>query len=113
MIELCWAMLILGVAAIVNWALGLYDKIGVEQLKWDWKEFARGATKIGIIVGAAIGLAFVWEYSGIDLSGAGLEPLTVTTTATGYYAYRAIKHLASIVHGGNKDNTNETDEIQG
>lgn len=107
MIELCWAILILGVAACVNWILGLYDKIGVEQLKWDWKEFTRGAVKIGIIVGSVIGLAFVWQYSGIDLSGAGYEPLTVTTTATAYYTYRAIKHLAVIVKGV------KTEEIQG
>lgn len=99
MIELCWGVLFLGVAVVVNWALGLYDKIGVEQLTWDWKEFARGAVKIAIIAGSVIGLGFAWEYSGIDLSGAGLEPLTVTTTATAYYAYHAIRHLATIVHG--------------
>jgi uncharacterized membrane protein len=100
MIELCWGILFLGVAAAVNWALGLYDKIGVEQLSWDWKEFIRGAVKVGIIVGSVIGLGFAWQHSGLDLSGAGLEPQTVTTTATMYYAYRAITHLAAIIHGG-------------
>lgn len=55
--------------------------------------------KIGIIVGSVVGLGVAWQYSGIDLSGAGLEPLTVTTTATMYYAYRAITHLAEIIHG--------------
>ena len=100
MIELCWGILFLGVAAAVNWALGLYDKIGVEQLTWDWKEFIRGAVKIGIIVGSVIGLGFAWQHSGLDLSGAGLEPQTVTTTATAYYAYRAITHLAKIINGG-------------
>ena len=110
MIELCWAMLILGIAAIVNWALGLYDKIGVEKLTWNWKEFARGAIKIGIIVGSTIGLAVVWKYSGIDLSGAGLEPLTATTIATTYYALNAIKHLAVILKGSKVE---ETEDIQG
>lgn len=99
MAELCWGILFLGIAAVVNWALGIYDKIGVEQLQWNWKDFARGAVKMGIIVGSVIGLGFAWQYSGLDLSGAGLEPVTVTTTAAAYYAYRAITHLAKIIHG--------------
>ncbi len=99
MAELCWGILFLGVAAAVNWALGIYDKIGVERLTWDWKQFAHGAVKMFLIVGSVIGLGFAWQHSGIDLSGAGLEPLTVTTTATAYYAYRAITHLAKIIHG--------------
>lgn len=103
MMELCWGVLFLGVAAAVNWALGLYDKLGVEKLTWSWREFARGAVKLLIIVGSVIGLGFAWAYSGIDLSGAGLEPLTVTTTATMYYAYRAITHLAGIIHGNNTE----------
>lgn len=98
MIELLWAMLFLGIAAGANWLLGLYDKIGVEQLAWDWRSFFRGITKILIICGVAIGLGFAWEYSGIDLSGAGLEPLTVTTTATIYFAFKAIKRLATIIY---------------
>lgn len=99
MIELCWGILFLGISAAVNWTLGLYDKIGVEKLTWNWQEFVRGAIKIGIIAGSVIGLGFAWQYSNIDLSGAGLKPLTVTTTATAYYAYRAVSHLANIVHG--------------
>lgn len=107
MIELCWAILFLGIAVCVNWALGLFDKIGVESIKWDWKQFAKGAIKIFIIAGSVIGLGFAWEYSGIDLSGAGLEPLTLTTTATAYYAYKAIKHLASIVGVGENKESGE------
>lgn len=99
MAELCWGVLFLSITILVNWALGLYDKIGVEKLSWDWKEFERGAIKILIIAGSVIGLGFAWAYSGIDLSGAGLEPLTVTTTATAFYAYKAIRHLSSIING--------------
>lgn len=109
MAELCWGILFLGIAAAVNWALGLYDKIGVEKLTWDWKEFARGAIKIGILVGSVIGLGVAWQFSGIDLSGAGVEPLTLTTGATTYYAFRAIKHLATIVKG-NKTEAITTDD---
>ena len=97
MIDIAWAVLFLGIAVVINWALGIYDKVGVEKLTWDWRTFLRGAVKILIIAGSVIGLGFAWEYSGIDLSGAGLEPLTLTTTATAYYAYNAIKHLAAIV----------------
>ena len=103
MIDLAWAVLFLGIAVVINWALGIYDKVGVEQIKWDWRTFLRGAVKIVIIAGSVIGLGFAWQYSGIDLSGAGLEPLTLTTTATAYYAYNAIKHLAAIVMGKKKD----------
>lgn len=108
MVELCWGMLFLGLAAAVNWALGLYDKIGVEKLTWDWKEFTRGAIKIGIIVGSAIGLGVLWQFSGIDLSGAGLEPLTLTTATTAYYAFNAIKHLATIIKGNKNTEVIET-----
>lgn len=109
MMNLCWAVLFLGIAVCVNWALGLYDKIGVESIEWNWKKFANGAAKIAIIVGSVIGLGFAWQYSGIDISESGLQPLTVTTTATAYYAYRAITHLANIVGvgKGNKDKTSE------
>ena len=102
MIELCWGVLFLGASAAVNWALGLFDKLGVEQLTWDVREFLRGLVKIAIITGSVIGLGFAWQYSGIDLSGAGLTPMTVTTTATAYYGYRAITHLAAIIHGDGK-----------
>lgn len=110
MIELCWGILFLGVAAAVNWALGIYDKIGVEQLAWNWKEFVRGAVKISIIVGSVIGVGIIWQFSGIDLSGAGFEPVSLTTGATAYYAYRAIKHLAAIIRGGKKETAETTDE---
>lgn len=103
MIDIAWAVLFLGIAVVINWALGIYDKVGVEKMTWDWRAFLRGAVKILIIAGSVIGLGFAWEYSGIDLSGAGLEPLTLTTTATAYYAYNAIKHLAAIVIDRKKD----------
>ena len=107
MIELCWAVLFLGIAVCTNWFLGIYDKISVESIKWDWKEFAKGIAKIAIVAGSVIGLGFAWYYSSIDLSGAGLEPLTLTTSATAYYFYRAISHLANIIGIGKKDKTDE------
>ena len=107
MAQLCWGILFLGIAAAVNWAMGLYKKIGVEKLQWDWKEFIRGAVKIGLIIGSVIGLGVVWKYSGIDLSGAGLEPLTMTTTATIYYAYKAVKYLGTIFQNNTSETKNE------
>ena len=105
MADLCWGILFLGIAAAVNWAMGLYKKIGVEKIQWDWREFLRGVIKIALIIGSVIGLGVVWKYSGIDLSGAGLEPLTMTTTATIYFAYKAIRYLGIIFHS----NAAETD----
>lgn len=110
MFELLWALLFLGIAATCNWCLGIYEKIGVEQITWNWKEFARGIIKIIIICGVTIGLGFAWYYSNIDLSGAGLEPLTLTTTATAYYFYKAIKHLAAILTA-NKTETVSDEEF--
>lgn len=103
MIDLLWALLFLGIAATANWLLGLYDKLGVEKVTFNWKEFLRGIIKMLIIVAVAIGLGFAWEYSGIDLSGAGLTPMTVTTTATIYFAFKAIRRLAEIIHGSGGD----------
>lgn len=99
MADLCWGILFLAIAAAVNWAMGLYKKIGVEKIQWDWKEFLRGGIKMGLIIGSVIGLGVVWRYSGIDLSGAGLEPMTMITTATMYFAYKAIKYLNAIFRG--------------
>lgn len=102
----------LGIAVVINWALGIYDKVGVEKITWDWHAFLRGVVKIVIIAGSVIGLGFAWQFSSIDLSGAGLEPLTLTTTATAYYAYNAIKHLAAVVMGKkyNKDKDSLLDD---
>ena len=107
MAQLCWGILFLGIAAAVNWAMGLYKKIGVEKLRWDWKEFVRGAVKLLLIMASVIGLGLVWLYSGIDLSGAGLEPLTMTTTATIYYAYKAIRYLGTIFQNGKAETKEE------
>ena len=96
MAELCWGILFLSIAAAVNWAMGLYKKIGVEKIRWDWREFLRGLVKIALIIGSVIGLGIIWKYSGIDLSGAGLEPLTMTTTATVYFSYKAVRYLETI-----------------
>lgn len=105
MYELLWAMLFLGIAACSNWLLGLYDKIGVQRVQWDWKEFLRGLAKIAIICGVAIGLGFAWEYSGIDLTSAGLSPITCITAAFIYYAVKSIKRFAEIIHGSGGDPT--------
>lgn len=110
MTELFWAMLFLGIAAACNWCMGVYDNIGVKSFAWDWKKFAKGILKIAIICGCVIGLGFAWEYSGIDLSGAGVEPLTLTTGATVYYFVKAIVHLKSIVMG-EKPIQNDGEEI--
>ena len=107
MAQLCWGVLFLGIAAAVNWAMGVYKKIGVEKLRWDWKEFVRGAVKIGLIIGSIIGLGIVWLYSGIDLSDAGLAPTTITTTATMYYAYKAIKYLGVIFNSNTAEDSGE------
>ena len=99
MIDLYWAMISLGICAAINWALGVYDKIGVEKLTWDWKAFARGMIKIVIVVGSLVGLGYVWYYSNFDLTGIGWEPMTLVTTGTIYYAAKSFKRIASIIHG--------------
>ena len=97
MIELCWGILFLGIAAACNWLMGIFDKVGIQKVTWDWRQFIGGLIKICIIVGCIIGVGFIWEYSGVDVSAAGIEPLTLTTTATGYYAIKAILHLKDIL----------------
>ena len=110
MIQLCWALLFLGIAAGCNWLFGIYDKLGVKKISWSWKEFGKGLLKIAIICGSVIGLGFAWEYSGIDFSGAGLEPLTLMTTATGYYGVKAILHLKDIIMGKVEQKKDDADE---
>ena len=99
MIDLYWAMISLGICAAINWALGIYDKIGIEQLTWDWKTFVRGMAKIFIVVGSLIGLGYVWYFSNFDLSGIGWEPMTLVTSGAIYYAAKSFKRIAEIIHG--------------
>lgn len=103
MIELCWGIIFFLTAAAIDWLLGVYDKIGVQKIAWSWETFFRKTAKVILLVGCAIGLGVIWEFSGLDLSGAGLTPLTVTTTGTIYYAFKAIKHFAYIIKGYKKD----------
>lgn len=108
MIELCLGMAFMAIAAAAHWLLGIYDKVIGQKLKWDWIEFGRGILKIALIAAVVIALGVVWEFSNLDLSGAGLEPKTLISTATIYYAFNAIKHLANIIKPKTKEDTSIT-----
>jgi hypothetical protein len=108
MIELCLGMLFMAIAAAAHWLLGIYDKVIGQKLKWNWLEFGRGVLKIALIAAVVIALGVVWEFSNLDLSGAGLEPKTLISTATIYYAFNAIKHLANIIKPKNKEELTAT-----
>ena len=56
------------VLMVANILLGLYAKIGVEQITFDWKKLVSGIIKAVIIGIAALSLAYATSV--IDLSGA-------------------------------------------
>ena len=72
------------VLMIANILLGLYAKIGIEEIEFDWKKLVSGIIKAVIIGIAALSLAYATSV--IDLSGVGVEPATLITAAIVLYA---------------------------
>ena len=77
--EIIVNLLPLTIAIAANMALGIYHKIGTEHIAWSWPKFLQGLVKAGIIAGAFIGLAFVFEVT--SLSDTGITPSMIMTAA--------------------------------
>ena len=84
------------VLMIANILLGLYAKIGIEEIEFDWKKLVSGIIKAVIIGIAALSLAYATSV--IDLSGVGVEPATLITAAIVLYAQKAFTNLAKCLN---------------
>jgi len=88
-------MPVLGVAMVVNILLGLYYKIGVEELKFETKVFINGVIKAIIIALSFFGIAYCFTKT--DLSQIGISPETIMLSAIALYVCKALTNLASIL----------------
>ena len=52
---------VLTVSMIMNTLTGVYQKIGIEQVKFDWKVFVHGIIKFIIVLACLIGTAYCCE----------------------------------------------------
>ena len=93
--EIIMNLLPLTIAIAANMALGVYHKIGKEHLAWNWIKFWQGIVKAGIIAGAFIGLAVVFEMTA--LSDTGITPSMIMTAAIVLYAVKGCRNLAGIL----------------
>lgn len=53
---------VLAVAMSMNTLTGVYKKIGIEQVKFDWKVFCNGIVKFIIILACLLGTAYCCEH---------------------------------------------------
>ena len=83
------------IVILVNMALGVYGKIGIEKMSFDFKEFLNGVVKASIIAGSFIGLAYVFEQ--VDLSAVGLTPMLMMSASIILYTGKSCTKLASIL----------------
>ncbi len=78
------------VAIVVNIALGVFQKIGKEHIAWSWTKFFQGIIKTVILGGSFLGLAYVFEVTA--LSGAGITPSMIMTSAVLLYSVKGCKN---------------------
>lgn len=83
------------IVIVVNMALGVYGKIGVEKISFDKKVFVKGIIKAVIIAGSFIGLAYVFDV--VDLAKVGITPMLIMSSSILLYAGKACSKLASIL----------------
>lgn len=85
----------LGIAIIINIALGMFYNIRIKDIKFDKYKLIEGIVKAAIIAGSFIGLAYCFEVS--DLSSIGITPKLVMNTAIILYVGKDLTALGKIL----------------
>lgn len=92
MTNLFHMLLALLILMATNILLGLYARIGVEHISFDWKKLVAGTIKALIIGIATIALAYTATI--VDLTSVGVTAETLVTAAIILYAGKATTNLA-------------------
>ena len=79
-----------------NILLGLYAKIGVEEIAFDCKKLISGIAKALIIGFSAVALSYAAHE--VDLSGLGVTPELLISAAIITYAYKNFQNLAKCLN---------------
>ena len=87
-------LLPLCVAIICNIALGMYYKIGKENLEFSWAQFLSGIAKAAVVGGSFCGLAYCFGVTG--LGGDLVAPQDIISAATVLYMAKSIDNLMAI-----------------
>ena len=77
-----------------NILLGLYAKIGVEEIAFDWKKLISGIAKALIIGFSAVASSYAAHE--VDLSGLGVTPELLISAAIITYAYKNLAKCLNI-----------------
>jgi len=94
MLEILKLLAPLAIVVIINIALGLYYKIGVENVSFDKKILLNGIIKALIVAGSFVGLAYVFDT--VSLGDVSVNPKVVMIAAIGIYAVKGVANLAKI-----------------
>ena len=87
---------VLALLMATNILLGLYAKIGVEEIAFDWKKLVSGIAKAMIIGFSAVALAYATHE--VDLSSLGITPELLINAAIVTYAYKNFQNLAKCLN---------------
>lgn len=82
------------VVIIVNILLGLYRRIGVEQIQFDWRVLLTGVLKAAIVAVSLIALTYVFDTTG--LGGDFVTPHDIMVAATVLYMGKSVDNLVGI-----------------
>lgn len=93
--EIITDMPVLGIAMLINIALGVYYSIGIQSLSFDYKKLLNGMLKALLIGASFLGIAYCFD--GTDLSSIGITPEFVMNSAIILYTGKDLTTLSKIL----------------
>lgn len=99
-------MLPLMISIVINIALGMYYKIGMEKITFSWRKLLNGIIKGLIIAGSFIGLAYCVDVT--SLGDLGVSPDIIMTSVLTLYIVKGCQNLAGILGLNQKSDNKKT-----
>lgn len=96
---------VLAIMMIINVATGVYHKIGIEKIAFDWKIFINGIIKSLIVFGALIGLAYCCDA--VDFLELENTPIIMLKSVIVGYGAKVSVTLYNILRGNVSDTPEE------
>lgn len=93
--EIITVMPVLGIAMLINIALGTYYSIGVKTLEFDYKKLLNGVFKAMLIGVSFLGIAYCFDST--DLSSIGITPEFVINSGVILYTSKDLTALGKIL----------------
>jgi len=109
MLEIVKMLLPLGLAVLMNIALGTYYNISVKDIKFDKYKLINGLIKAIIVGGSFVGLSYIVTV--VNLGDFTIDPKLVMITAIGTYSVKVINNLRKILGIENLNTISETKSV--